>query len=158
MNIQEVIQSQYLASLAMMKRVIEMCPAALWDDHTAQNRYWQVAYHGLYYVHLYLSPTQVDFVPWQKHEAHYETMGQLDDKEPCSQADMLEYVTLVEQEVKDKVPTTDWEAPSGFAWYYFNKLELQFCSMRHIQLHVGELAERLWDKAGVEVKWVGKGD
>ena len=51
MNIEQVIQSQYLASLAMMKQVIELCPAVLWDDRTVKNRFWQVVYHGLFFIH-----------------------------------------------------------------------------------------------------------
>jgi hypothetical protein len=70
---------------------------------------------------------------------------------------MLEYLALIQQQVRAIVPTLDLEAPSGFYWLPFNKLELQFYSMRHMQLHVGELAERLWDQAGVEVGWVGRG-
>ena len=156
MNIQEVIQSQYLASLAMMKEAIELCPAEMWDDRAVKNRFWQVAFHGLFYVHLYLQPKETDFVRWEKHQPHYDDIGQLDDKEPCSQADMLEYLVLVEEEVKRVVPMLDWEADSGFYWVPLNKLELQFYSMRHLMGHVGELSERLWAQAGAEVGWVGK--
>jgi len=157
MNIQQVIQSQYLASLDMMKQAIELCPAEMWDDRAVKNRFWQVAFHALFYVHFYLQPKEEDFVRWQKHQPHYDNMGQLDNNEPCSQADILEYLALIQQQVRVIVPTLDLEAPSGFYWLPFNKLELQFYSMRHMQLHVGELAERLWDQAGVEVGWVGQG-
>ena len=158
MSIQEVVQSQYLASLAMMKQVVELCPAAMWDDRTVKNRFWQVVYHGLFFIHFYLQPTEADFVPWEKHEPHYDGMGlTADANEPCSQADMLDYLALVEEEVRRIVPTLDLEAESGFHWLPFNKLELQFYSMRHLMGHVGELSERLWVQAGVEVAWVGKG-
>ena len=157
MNIEQVIQSQYLASLAMMKQVIELCPAVLWDDRTVKNRFWQVVYHGLFFIHFYLQPTEEDFVPWEKHQAHYDDMGLGGDQEPCSQADMLDYLALVEEQVVVLVPTLDLEAASGFHWLPFHKLELQFYSMRHLMGHVGELSERLWVEAGVEVKWVGKG-
>jgi hypothetical protein len=158
MNVQKVIQSQYLASLAMMRQVIELCPAAMWDDRAVKNRYWQVAYHGLFFIHFYLQPTEADFVPWEKHQPHYDDMGIGGDKEPCNQADMLAYLALVEEQVRSVVPILDLEAESGFHWLPFNKLELQFYSMRHLMGHVGELSERLWVQAGVEVEWVGKGE
>ena len=50
----------------------------------------------------------------------------------------------------------DLEAESGFYWLPFNKLELQFYNIRHLTLHTGELAERLWAVAGEETRWVGK--
>jgi hypothetical protein len=158
-KLQIIIQSQYLASLAMMKQAIELCPAEMWDDRAVKNRFWQVAYHGLFFIHFYLQPTEADFVAWEKHQPHYDGMGLMaDDNEPCSQADMLDYLALVEGEVRRVVPTLDLEAASGFHWLPFNKLELQFYSMRHLMGHVGELSERLWVQAGLEVEWVGKGE
>ena len=46
------------------------------------------------------------------------------------------------------------EAESGFDWLAFNKLELQFYNIRHLQQHVGELCERL-GMGKVDVDWVG---
>jgi hypothetical protein len=45
-------------------------------------------------------------------------------------------------------------AESGFHWLPFNKLELQFYNIRHLQQHVGELSEQLSDKTGLEIRWV----
>jgi hypothetical protein len=49
----------------------------------------------------------------------------------------------------------DLEAASGFFWLPFDKLELQFYTIRHIQQHTGELMERLGTRANVEIDWVG---
>lgn len=49
----------------------------------------------------------------------------------------------------------DMDAPSGFHWPPFGKLELQFYSLRHLMLHIGELAERLGAQ-GIDVEWRGK--
>jgi len=50
----------------------------------------------------------------------------------------------------------DLEAESGFHWLPFDKLELQFYNIRHVQQHTGELSERLGAKGEIEVRWVGK--
>ena len=39
MDAKQVITSQYLAALQMMKLTIEKCPAALWDDARDRNRF-----------------------------------------------------------------------------------------------------------------------
>ena len=78
------------------------------------------------------------------------TIGQ-----PYTRDEVLEYLEHCRAEVARLVPVLDLEAPSGFAWLPFGKLELQLYSIRHIQLHAGELAERLGAEAKVEVGWVG---
>ena len=37
----------------------------------------------------------------------------------------------------------------------YTGFELQIYSIRHIMQHVGELAERLGTRTGVEIDWVG---
>ena len=52
MDIRSVIQSQYLAALAMLKQAIVKCPPALWNDPGDRDAAWFKAYHALYYAHL----------------------------------------------------------------------------------------------------------
>jgi hypothetical protein len=59
------------------------------------------------------------------------------------------------QEVKEKVAELDLDADSGFDWIPFNKQELQFYNIRHLQHHTGELCERLGTAAGIDIQWVG---
>jgi hypothetical protein len=111
-----------------------------------------VAYHALFYVHLYLQPTEGDFKPWTKlRDAH--NLEQHTD--PCSQAAILEYLTFCRQEVNEQVPKLNLDAESGFYWLPMNKAELQIYTIRHLQQHTGELMERLWSRAGIELGWVG---
>jgi len=56
MDIRQVIQSQYGASLDMLKQAVEKCPVSLWDDRRYRNRFWHIAYHALFYTHLYRQP------------------------------------------------------------------------------------------------------
>ena len=73
---------------------------------------------------------------------------------PYTKGEVLEYHELCRAEVEAKVPSLDLEAPSGFYWLPFNKLELQFYNIRHIQHHTGQLADRLRNAANVGVGWV----
>jgi hypothetical protein len=44
--------SQHLHPLR--ERSIEKCPDRLWNDPADKNKFWHVAYHALFYTHLYL--------------------------------------------------------------------------------------------------------
>ncbi len=161
MNVHKTIESQYLAALEMLKLAVEQCSDLLWDDAAYKNRFWHMTFHTLFYVHLYLQPTEGDFVPWEKHRENARTLSESADKQaamkrPFTQAEILEYLAFVQQEVLNKVDKLDLEGESGFYWLPFSKLELQFYNIRHLQQHTGELCERLGGRGRVEVGWVGK--
>jgi hypothetical protein len=158
MNPKPVIQSQYKAALAMLRQAVEQCPDALWTDTSYQNPFWRVAYHVLIYTHFYLGPNEEDFVPWEKHQQDLQLLGQpIPGARVYSRAELLDYIGIVLAEVDRQVPALDLGAESGFDWLPFNKLELQFYNIRHIQQHTGELCERLGAQGEVEVGWVGRG-
>jgi len=147
MDAKQVIQSQYLAALAMLKQVIVNCPEALWNAPGNQDRFWKKSYHALFYAHLYLQIVEKDFIPWEKHHDP-------DSDVPFTKDEVLEYLSFVEKQVTERVPETNLEAESGFHWLPFSKLELQFYNIRHIQQHTGELYERLGTHENIELHWV----
>ena len=163
MSVKETIRSQYYAALEMLKQAVEACPEALWDDPQYESPFWHIAYHALFYTHLYLQNSGQEFVPWSKSRQEYEFLGPLpwpphrepNIGEPYSKEDILEYLDFCRNEVEEQVPTMDLEAASGFYWLPFDKLELQFYNIRHIQQHTGELYERLGAAGGPELGWVG---
>ena len=158
MNPKPVIQSQYKAALAMLRQAVEQCPDALWTDTAYQNPFWRVAYHVLIYTHFYLGPREEDFVPWEKHQQDLQLLGQdIPGARVYSQAEVLDYLALVLEQVEVQLAEMDLDAESGFNWLPFNKLELQFYNIRHVQQHTGELCERLGAQGEVEVGWVGRG-
>jgi hypothetical protein len=53
------------------------------------------------------------------------------------------------------VLSLDFDAPSGFFWLPFSKLELQLYNIRHVQHHTGQLIDRLRTVAGIGVARVG---
>lgn len=162
MAIEQIIKSQYQAALSMLEQAITKCPEDLWTSSAYQNRYWHVAYHGLFYTHLYLQPTEADFQPWAKHREESQFMGPLpwpphrgpNIGTPYTQEEVLAYLAFCRQEVNTQVDGLDWDGPSGFDWLPMNKLELQLYTIRHLQQHTGELSERL-GALGIEIHWVG---
>lgn len=156
MEIKDAIRSQYLAALEMLKQSVERCPQELWNAPGDKTKFWQIAYHALFYTHLYLQETEHDFRAWEKHKENSSSLDpQRELGEAYSRAEILEYLAVCQQQVNEKTAGVNLEAGSGFPWLPFNKLELQFYNIRHIQQHTGELMERLGSRAGVDVDWVG---
>ena len=158
MDIKAAIQSQFLATLEMLKKAIEACPDHLWADPEPKNKFWHIAFHALFYAHFYLHSTQDEFVAWEKHRDEVVSLEPSEGPskvKPYSQAELLEYFSLCQEQVKVKVAASDLEAESGFYWLPFNTLEKHLYNIRHVQLHTGELCERL-GQVGIDIGWVGK--
>lgn len=163
-SVRAAIRSQFLAALAMLGQTIERCPAELWTAPSRTTPFWQVAYHALFYAHFYLAPRESEFEPWPKGRPGVEFMGRVpwpphepvDAGEPYTREDLLEYRAVCCAEVERRIAAVDLAAPAGFDWLPLQKLELQLYSIRHVQQHAGELADRL-GQAGLEIDWVGQG-
>jgi hypothetical protein len=163
MDTKEVIKSQYGASLEMLRSAIEACPEKLWDSDSYKNRFWHIAYHALFYTDLYLSGSEEDFTPWEKSRPENNFLGPLPwppHKEPeigesYSRSEILEYWDIVSENLSMKVDAVSLDQPSGFEWLPFNRLELHFYNIRHIQHHGGQLIERLRQNGKEDIDWVG---
>ena len=164
MNYLDIIVSQYQAALEMLKQTIRECPDPIWNSLDDQTKFWHIAYHALFYTHLYLQDSEQAFVPWSKHRAEYQFIGQLpwpphappQIGEPYDRQTVLEYLAFCQQQVAKRVPQVNLESASGFDWLPFSKFELQIYTIRHLQQHTGELMERVGTRAGVQIDWVGR--
>jgi hypothetical protein len=166
MNTKAVIKSQYLAALKMLRQAVNECPPEVWDDQAYKNRFWRVAYHTLFHTDLYLSLSEKEFRPWDKHIEESPLLGPMhwagnrEPKtcDPYSKEDILEYYEECVKAVEPKLDAVELDAASGFHWLPFMKLELQIYNIRHIQHHAAQLIERLRQAAGIQVGWVGLGE
>jgi hypothetical protein len=162
MDTKNIIKSQYHASLAMLRQVIEKCPDPLWVSTASKNYFWRIAFHALFYTHLYLQPTEGDFVRWHKHKDESQFLGKTPwppHNEPridktFTQQELLEYLDFCNTEVDTRVDGLVLENSSGFDWLPFDKTELQFYNIRHLQQHIGELCERLGYES-IDIDWIG---
>ena len=149
-----MLKSQYHAALAMLRDAVEQCPDVEWLSRDHKNAFWQVAYHVLFFAHLYLQQNETTFVLWSQHHGDDDgTRG-----EPYSKAQVLEYWSFVDHAVDGAVDLLDLESPeSGFSWYTMSKLEHQLVNIRHVQHHSAQLADRLRSAADIGITWVGSG-
>ncbi len=163
MDIKKVIQSQYLAAMEMLKQALAKCPDSFWNAPKDRNKFWHVAYHAIFYTHLYLQDAEKDFKPWKNHRNEYQFLGPVPwpphnlpkISAPYAREELLDYLAFVREQVLVRVPALDLEAASGFDWLPFGKLELQFYNIRHLQHHAAELYERLGARAAIDLDWIG---
>jgi hypothetical protein len=159
-----VIRSQYRAALGMLRQAIVACPDDLWTAPatTPLNPFWRVAYHAVFYSHLYLQVREDAFRPWVGHRAESHFLGPVpwpphnapQPCEPYTKDEVISYLDQLVGEVEALVDALDLAAESGFDWLPFTKLELQLYNIRHVQQHAGELSERVAER-GIELEWVG---
>ena len=64
-----ILKSQYHRALTMLHESIEKCPEDLWYSAVPKNAFWQVAYHALFFTHVYLQPNEEAFRPWSGHQS-----------------------------------------------------------------------------------------
>lgn len=162
-NVVAILKSQYRAGLAMLRDAVERCPDELWIDTSTKTAYWHIAYHALFYTHLYLHQDEKDFQPWVKHKKDHQFLGPLPwpphdipkIDAPYTKAEILDYALVCESAV-EAMHRLDLTAPQcGFWWYKVSTLEHQFINLRHLQHHVAQLIDRLGHATGQSVKWVG---
>lgn len=154
--LKSALKSQYHAALAMLRAAIRGCPDDLWtssDGHA--NPFWRIAYHTLYYTHLYLQPNNRVFRAWEHHQGGIHRLEKpLKTRRPYARAEMLAYWSICESMVDDAVDALDLNDPqSGFSWYKVPKMEHQIINIRHIQYHQSQLADRLRVATGAGVDW-----
>jgi len=160
MSIRDALKGQYHAGLAMMRTCVEACPDDVWLEGKHPRNYWRIAYHGIFYTHLYLQTGEDAFVPWEKHRDTVRILWEDDEpvpvEPPYSREELLEYVELVDRGVDGWVDALDLEsADPGFHWYSIPKLDHQILNVRHLGGHVGQLSELLMAH-GIDVDWVSK--
>ncbi|MGE3276622.1 MAG: DinB family protein [Vicinamibacterales bacterium] len=168
-TIRVALQGQYHAALAMLREAIERCPDALWLDETPRNAFWRVAYHTLFFTHLYLLDRSEDFVPWEGHQDGFrDGDGLVRPAEPGQpaeagprpylKAEVLAYWAVCDAMVDERLGAMNLASPdSGFSWYPISKLEHQIVNIRHIAHHASQLADRVRAAGDIRLKWVGTG-
>jgi len=157
MDIQSALKGQYHAVLGMLKGTIEKWPVELWEKTDGEMPAWRVAYHAIYFTHLYLGKDNESFVKWAKHRDPYQRFGPVKEGEaivPYTKAEIMEYWQICDAMIDAAVDKLDLERQEcGFSWYQMPKLDHQFVNLRHTQHHVGILIARLRRLTGQEVKW-----
>jgi hypothetical protein len=156
MRLKSSICGQYQAGLAMLRQAVERCPDAVWASGVYPRTYSRIAYHAVFFTHLYLQPNEESFRRWSGDRGYDPNLwGDAEPVEPYSQSEILEYIDFVNSIVVSAVDKLDLESDeSGFSWYpRVTKLDHQLMNFRHLQGHVGQLSEILMSH-GLDTDWM----
>lgn len=157
--VQAALKGQYHAALGMLRKAVDLCPETLWS--AGEVPFWQVAYHTLYFTHLYLQPNEALFKPWVHHRPDHHDLpwppgsGPMIEN-PYTKAEIQAYWQFCDASVDAAVDGLDLNAlSSGFSWHStIPKLEHQIHNIRHIQHHAALLSGRIRAAHAGEVRWL----
>lgn len=167
MDLRQALKEQYHAGLAMLDQCVERCPDDLWTSGAPPRLFWRIAFHTVFYTHLYLVQNEAAFRPWPHHRkdcdrlwyepSEHEPYELPENTEPYRPSDIRAYIAFVDALIDPTLDTLDLAAPdTGFPWYKdMTKLSHELMNLRHLQGHVGQLSELLMAR-GIDTNWVSK--
>ena len=168
MEIRQALTEQYHAGLAMLAECVEKCPEDFWIEGEYPRAFWRIAFHAVFFTHLYLDQDEESFQPWpeRKEGIHHGLWQPPFEVEPYElpegaeiyqRNEILAYLRFVDALVGPTVAQLNLDADeTGFSWYKnMSKLSHQLMNLRHLQGHVGQLSERLMAQ-GIDTDWVAR--
>jgi hypothetical protein len=163
-SVRVALKSQYLAAMSQLAAAIRQCPEGLWTGGEWRFPYWHVAYHVLFYTHLYTAADRESFTPWSGHRPDYQYQEKtprppytLPQHSPYTKDELLAYAGELPDVLCRSADEARFDDPSGFEWLRMNKLELHLYNLRHLEHHTAQLVDRLRNSAGIAVEWTGMG-
>ena len=162
--VKQILTGQFEASLAMLNACIAACPEEHWEGKIANGSFRWVAYHTLFFVDLYLSPSEEAFQLRDLHHRGGDERGE-DASLGLSKQETLSYVPVCRQKMHRAIAAETVQSlagPSGFSYRKFSRAELHIYNIRHIQHHTGQLSAylRRVDPAHIgqrSLPWIGSG-
>jgi len=145
----------------MLRECVEKATDDVWLAGAHPRNFWRIAYHAVYYTHLYLGQTVEDFSAWEKHREGVTDLW-ADANPPVveaySQTEVLSYIDSVNKMIDDTVDHLDLERDTtGIPWYKnMGKLEHEILNIRHLQTHVGQLSELLMANGIDSDYWISR--
>jgi len=159
--VKTILTGQFEASLCMLNDCVRKCPLEHWEGKIANGSFRQVAYHTLFFVDLYLSPSEAAFTLCDVHHRGGDERLSTAISAGLTQQETLAYLAICRQKAWDTLAGATPESlqrESGFSGLPFTRGELHLYNIRHVQHHAGQLSaclrrivedgERWWVKTG----------
>lgn len=157
-SLKKSIWQQYGAALDMLANAINSCPDQLWaaivlpdSDDPRYGQFWQITFHTLLWVDLYLTGTSEGFMP----PTPFLRSGLPNN--PYPKDEVLTYLKQCRQKCQGVIESmTDEQANQicTFEWVEVSFMELQLYAMRHVQEHAAQLSLFLAQNGGSDLDWV----
>jgi len=159
----QILTAQFEAALCMMHQCIKACPEQEWEGKIANQTFREAAYHTLFFVDFYLSPSQDAFALRDLHKVGGDERGDAVSL-GLSKTETLDYLTICLEKARETLASESagiLEGPCGFP-RKLSRGELHIYNIRHIQHHTGQLSAylRRLDPKLIDstiIPWVGSG-
>ncbi len=168
--IRKILAGQFEAALCMMNDCITKCPPEHWDSPIGKYPFWQVAYHTLCFLDLYLSPDEKTYQLRNGSDGgpilHPAGWSEFNDEYPSRRfehKEIIEYLNICRRKMVDTFAAEtreSLEGGSGQSRLPFSRGELHLYNMRHLQHHTGQLSaflRRINADEATGPKWVNTG-
>lgn len=138
----------------MFEQAVRLCPDELWHSGKGPRKFWRIAYHVLFYTHLYLQNVEADFKPWRVFPERTWSLDSPPDMPPLTKDDIFDYLQHIRSHLDAWLEAVEIEREdSGFYWYEIPKLDHQILNIKHLENHNGEMTDRLLE-AGIDIDWI----
>ena len=142
-HLNQILTSQFEASLCMLHHCIEACPAKHWEGKIVSATVRQIVYHTLFCVDMYLSPTAEAFKLRDLHRRGGDERGDSWSR-GLSKPQSLAYLAICRRKaIKTLASETAGvlKGPAGFR--KCSRAEMHIYNIRHIQHHTGQISAYL---------------
>ncbi len=156
-----IVRQQFDASLDMLGRAIQACPATLWDDRERLPRFGELVYHALEVADRYLGRAGAEPALPEPFGRPADGSDQGAPERAFDREELIRLLAHVRAKGSSALALLDGErrrAVGRFAPGEPSALEALLYATRHTQHHVGQLYLVLGRHVGAAPGWVGKSD
>jgi hypothetical protein len=153
------------AALEMLSNAIKNANTDIWDNTNDEKRFWNIAYHAIFFCDIYLS----DFDPEIENvEEQYRVPAYLEDWKNAYNYDTVHEPAMPKEVLQRFLEETRSKLRSRFAegivenqigekatsWLKMSKGTVLLYNMRHIMQHVGHLNDILRKHGRPASRWL----
>jgi hypothetical protein len=154
-----IFWKQFGASIDTLEGAIKVCPDDMWSDRSRDPVFWQLAFHTLFWLDLYLTGSIEGFSPPEPFGLEeLDPSGTYHDP-PYTKEQLLTYVMYCRDKCKTTIESLDDTSSSRiceFRWGNATFTELLLYNMRHVQHGAAQLNVRLRQEADTASRWIGR--
>lgn len=149
-NLKTGLWQQFGAAIDFLAQTISRCPDTLWEAPLWQTpntkpqfaQFWYVAYHTLFWLHLYLTGAEEGFVPPAPFALIEQYEGGPLPERAYTKDELLAYLNAGRRKCQATIEALTAEAAlrhCRFGWGECSFLELLVYNLRHVQGHAAQL-------------------
>ena len=157
----EMVWRQFGAAIDMLENAVRLCPEELWRDRSRYHQLWNMTFHTLFWLDLYLSGAVEGFQPPAPYGLEeLDPEGVLPDR-VYSKEEMLGYLEQCRTKCRSTIRNLTAEGEARRCRVGSGELsfaELLLYNLRHVQHHAAQLNLLLRLEINDAPRWVGRTD